>query len=89
MLFTELPFLTTDLNRKRETALQLQEGRWTTRQGCKDTTGCQTLQRLRRRQKALQLQRVDNLDDRSLLRSHVRCEADVAMVRGGIQMRVS
>jgi len=89
MLFTELPFLITDLNCKRETTLQLQGGRWTTGESGKDTTGFHTPNCVGGSQKALQLKRVDNLDDRDLFRSHVRCKADIAMVRGGIQMRVS
>ncbi len=89
MLFTELPFLTTDLNCKREMTLQLQGGRRTTGENGKDTTGFHTLNCLKRSQKALQLKRVDNLDDRDLLCGHVRCKTDVAVIRGGIQMRVS
>jgi len=89
MLFTELPFLTTDLNCKREMTLQLQGGRRTTSENGKNGTGFDTLNCLWGGQKALQFERVDNLNDRDLLCSHVRCKADVAMIRGGIQMRVS
>jgi hypothetical protein len=69
--------------------LQLQGGRRTTGENGKDATGFRTLNCLGPSQKALQLKRVDNLDDRDLLCSHVSCKADVAMIRSGIQMRVS
>jgi hypothetical protein len=88
MLFTELPFLTTDLNCKREMTPQLQGGRRTTGENGKDIAGFHTINCLGQSQKALQLKRVDNLNDRDLLCSHVGCKADVAVIRSGIQMRV-
>jgi hypothetical protein len=69
--------------------LQLQGGRRTTGKDGKDATGCHTLNCVGRSQKALQLKRVDNLNDRDLVCGHVRGKTDVAMIRGGIQMRVS
>jgi hypothetical protein len=69
--------------------LQLQGGRRTTGEKGKDTAGCDPLNSFRRNEKALLFERVGNLDDRDLLCSHVGCKANVAMIRGGIQMRVS
>lgn len=69
--------------------LQLQTGRRTASKQGQDAAGFHSLKCHGRRQKALQLQRMNHLNDRDLLRNHMRGEADITVIGSRVQMRVS